>query len=167
LQNDLQLFPSRRWRNLLTARAGPVQENAMPIIQIKYSAVNVDRDLPARVAAEAVRITTNILRKNPDLTAVTVEPIAADRWFVGGPSLAEQRKASFYFDIKIVDGTNTKDEKAAYVAAVFQAMGALLGDLHAESYVYVHDVRAEAYGFGGLTQEHRYIAARLPQTAAA
>ncbi len=139
----------------------------MPIIQIKYSAAGTDRDLPARIAAEASHITAEVLRKNPDLTAVTVEQIAADRWFVGGPSLAAPRKASFFLDIKVVDGTNTKDEKAAYVAAIFQAMGALLGELHPESYVYVHDVRAEAYGFGGLTQEHRYIAARLPQAAPA
>ncbi len=137
----------------------------MPIIQIKYSAASADRDLPARIAAEAVRITTEVLRKNPGLTAVTVEPIPADRWFVAGSSLAEQRKASFFLDIKIVDGTNTKDEKAAYVGAIFAAMGKLLGYLHPESYVYVHDVRAEAYGFGGLTQEHRYIAARLPRAA--
>jgi 4-oxalocrotonate tautomerase len=139
----------------------------MPIIQIKYSAASTDRDLLRLIADKAVGITTEVLRKNPNLTAVTVEAIPADRWFVGGPSLAEQRKASFFLDIKVVDGTNTKDEKAAYVAAIFEAMGALLGDLHPESYVYVHDVRAEAYGFGGLTQEHRYIAGRLPQPAGA
>ncbi len=74
-------------------------------------------------------------------------------------------KSSFFLDIKIVDGTNTKDEKAAYVAAIFAAMADLLGDLHPESYVYVHDVRAEAYGFGGRTQEHRYIAGQLSRAA--
>ena len=137
----------------------------MPIIQIKFSSASADRHLPARIAEEAVRITTDVLRKNLQLTAVTVEQVPADRWFVGGASLAEQRKSSFFLDIKVVDGTNTKDEKAAYVAAVFAAMGDLIGELHPESYVYVHDVRAEAYGFGGLTQEHRYIAGRLPQAA--
>jgi 4-oxalocrotonate tautomerase len=133
----------------------------MPIIQIKFSAASADRQLPARIAAEAVRITADVLRKNPNLTAVTIEQVPADRWFIADTSLAKQRKASFFLDIKVVDGTNTKDEKAAYVAAIFQAMGDILGDLHPESYVYVHDVRAEAYGFGGLTQEHRYIAGRL------
>jgi 4-oxalocrotonate tautomerase len=74
--------------------------------------------------------------------------------------LAEQGKRSFYLDIKVVDGTNTKDEKAAYVAAVFDAFARLLGDLHDESYIFVHDVRADAYGYGGQTQEARYIRAR-------
>jgi len=33
--------------------------------------------------------------------------------------------------------------------------------LHEESYVHVHDVRDDAYGFGGLTQGRRYIEAHL------
>jgi hypothetical protein len=32
----------------------------------------------------------------------------------------------------------------------------LLGNVHPESYVYVQDVRATAYGFGGRTQEYRH-----------
>jgi 4-oxalocrotonate tautomerase len=141
------------------------EEPAMPIIQIKFSTTSTDQHLPKRIAAEASRLTATILRKKPELTAVVVEDVPAARWFVGGPSLEEQQKASFFLDIKVVDGTNTKDEKAAYVAAIFEAMAALLGELHPESYVYVHDVRAEAYGFGGLTQEHRYIAGRLAEAA--
>jgi 4-oxalocrotonate tautomerase len=70
--------------------------------------------------------------------------------------LAELKKASFYFDVKVVDETNTKAEKARYVAEAFDAFGRLLGELHPESYVYVQDVRATAYGFGGKTQEYRH-----------
>ncbi len=40
-------------------------------------------------------------------------------------------------------------------------MGRLLGPLHEESYAHVHEVRGDAYGFGGLTQERRYIAGKL------
>lgn len=137
----------------------------MPIIQIRFSTAFATRGLPKRIAAETARLTAAILRKNPDLTAVIVEEVPADRWFAGGRSLHDQRKSSFFLDIKVADGTNTREEKAAYVAAVFEAMGDLLGDLHRESYVYIHDVRAQAYGFGGLTEEHRYIAGRLSHAA--
>lgn len=133
----------------------------MPIIQVKYSTPSPKPGLVKQIAAAASRLSAQHLRKNPEVTAVTVEPVAADSWFAGGASLAEQNKASFFLDIKIVDGTNTKDEKAAFIAAVFATMGELLGDLHHESYVYVHDVAASAYGFGGLTQERRYIAGKL------
>lgn len=59
-----------------------------------------------------------------------------------------------------MDGTNTKDEKAEYVSECFAACGKLLGELHEGSCIYVQDVRAEAYDFGGLTRECRYIKAR-------
>jgi 4-oxalocrotonate tautomerase len=59
-----------------------------------------------------------------------------------------------------LDGTNTKDEKARYIAEAYAFFSQLLGELHPESYVYVQDVRAEAYGFGGKTQEYRYIKAQ-------
>lgn len=133
----------------------------MPIIQVKYSTPNPTSGLVKQIAAAASRLSAQHLRKNPEVTAVTVEAVAAETWFAGGVSLAEQNKASFFLDIKIVDGTNTKDEKAAFIAAVFATMGELLGELHHESYVYVHDVSATAYGFGGLTQERRYIAGKL------
>lgn len=134
----------------------------MPIIQVKYSTpLAKPAGLVPQVAATASRLAAQHLRKNPEVTAVTVEAVAAENWFAGGVSLADQTKASFFLDIKIVDGTNTKDEKAAFIAAAFAEMGGLLGDLHHESYVYVHDVSASAYGFGGLTQERRYIAGKL------
>lgn len=138
----------------------------MPIIQVKYSSPRQKAGLVNEIAAAASRLSAQHLHKNPEVTAVTVEAVAAENWFAGGVSLAEQRKASFFLDIKIVDGTNTKDEKAAFIAAVFATMAELLGELHHESYVYVHDVAASAYGFGGLTQERRYIAGKLGVAAA-
>jgi 4-oxalocrotonate tautomerase len=77
-------------------------------------------------------------------------------WIVGGRTLAEQGKSSVYFDIKITDETNTKSEKAAYIQAAFEGFARLLGNLHEESYIYVQDVRAASYGYGGRTQEWRY-----------
>jgi 4-oxalocrotonate tautomerase len=43
-------------------------------------------------------------------------------------------------------------------------MGELLGPLHHESYLHVDEVRGDAYGFGGLTQERRYIAGKAAVT---
>ena len=75
---------------------------------------------------------------------------------VGGKLLSEQGKNSFYFDIKITDETNTKDEKARYIKEAFAGFEQILGNLHEESYIYVQDVRAASYGYGGKTQEYRY-----------
>ncbi len=99
-----------------------------------------------------------------------MKSVAADDWFAGGRTLADQKLASYWIDIHVTEGTNTKDEKAAYLAAMFKRMGELLGPLHEETYLHVDEVRGDAYGFGGLTQERRYIAGKLevaPERAAA
>jgi 4-oxalocrotonate tautomerase len=135
----------------------------MPILNVKVSAIP-SPELTRSISTALVELTRRVLKKDPRLIAVAIDFVPPEHWVVGGSTLAEQAKKSFYFDVKVTDGTNTKDEKAAFVAEAFAALGRILGDLHPESYIYVQDVRAEAYGYGGLTQEYRYIKASLSGT---
>lgn len=139
----------------------------MPMITVVYATPRAAPGLKQAVAATASRLAADVLRKDPKVTAVLVEEAAAQDWFCAGQSLAAAGRASFWLDIRITDGTNTKDEKAAFIAAAFAEMGKLLGPLHEESYCHVHDVRADAYGYGGLTQEHRYVRAKLGAASSA
>jgi 4-oxalocrotonate tautomerase len=141
----------------------------MPLITVTYSSSRTAPALKADIAAAVSELTAKILHKDPKVTAIIVKSVDAADWFAGGKSLADQKLASYWLDIHISEGTNTKDEKAAYLAAMFKRMGELLGPLHHESYLHVDEVRGDAYGFGGLTQERRYIAGRLdvlPERAA-
>lgn len=128
----------------------------MPILNVQLSGAP-DAALAAKVAATLSDLTARILRKDPRLTAVAVSFVPSAQWFVGGEPLAAGDRSSFSLDIQVVDGTNTKDEKAAYLKAVFAAMGDLLPGLDAESYILVREVKADAYGYGGRTQESRYV----------
>ena len=127
----------------------------MPILNVKVSAVK-SAQMSRDIAGVLLDLTTKILGKKPEVTAIAIDYVDPDDWIVGGRSLREQGKSSFYFDIKITDETNTKAEKERYIAECFAAFGRLLGNLHEESYIYVQDVRAAAYGYGGKTQEYRY-----------
>jgi 4-oxalocrotonate tautomerase len=142
----------------------------MPLITVTYSSSRHSPSLKADIAAAVSELTAQILHKDPKVTAIIVKSVDAADWFAGGKSLADQKLASYWLDIHITEGTNTKDEKAAYLAAMFNRMGELLGPLHNESYLHVDEVRGDAYGFGGLTQERRYVAGKLdvsPQHAVA
>jgi 4-oxalocrotonate tautomerase len=132
----------------------------MPIINVSITG-KPDAGLSARIAKEVTEITALQLRKDPTITAVAVSYIDPQHWFAGGKSLAEQGTSTFWLDIKVVDGTNTKLELEAYLKAIFDAFGGLLGDVHHESYAFVHEVPASAYGYGGKTQEFRFISGRL------
>jgi 4-oxalocrotonate tautomerase len=128
----------------------------MPFIQVKISGER-DTALAARVAHRITALSAERLRKNPADTNVAIEFIPADLWFIANKPLADQAVRSFYLNISITDETNTKDEKSAFIAAVHTAMGELLGGVHDKSYVLVADVSGSAYGFGGITQEERYV----------
>jgi 4-oxalocrotonate tautomerase len=132
----------------------------MPILNVKVSR-SPSAELTQQISETLLEITTRVLHKKRELTAIAIDYVAPEHWVVGGQTLAAQGKNSFYFDIKVVDGTNTKDEKAQYVQECFAAFSKLLGNLHEESYLYVQDVRAETYGYGGQTQEFRYIKSKL------
>lgn len=132
----------------------------MPYINVRVT-VKPDAALSARIAMQVSELTKLHLRKDPTITAVAVDYVDPAHWFAGGRSLAEQGTNTFWLDIKVVDGTNTKPEMANYLEAVHGLMGDLLGGIHGESYVLVHEVPAAAYGFGGKTQEFRFIAGRL------
>ncbi len=127
----------------------------MPILNVKVSGTK-SAEMTKQITDLLLDITTRILKKKKEVTAIAIDYVEKDCWRVGGKLLSEQNKNSFYFDIKVTDETNTKDEKAQYIKEAFEGFEKILGNLHEESYVYVADVRATAYGFGGKTQEYRY-----------
>jgi 4-oxalocrotonate tautomerase len=127
----------------------------MPILNVKVSAKKSEK-MTKDISDILLDLTTRILGKKPEVTSIAIDYVDPRDWIVGGRSLTEQGKSSIYFDIKVTDETNTKAEKEKYIAEAFNAFSGLLGNLHEESYIYVQDVRAAAYGYGGKTQEYRY-----------
>lgn len=129
----------------------------MPYLHIQLSGPRDDA-LAHRTAEAAVELTASILHKDRALTAVVVDFIAPTHWFIAGLPLEPEGLRSYHWMVSITDETNTKAEKARYIAAVHAAMGELLGEVAEHSYVHVADLRASAYGYGGRTQEYRYQA---------
>jgi 4-oxalocrotonate tautomerase len=132
----------------------------MPILNVTVSG-QPDAALSAIIAGELSAATQVHLRKDAALTAVVVNFTAPEFWIVGGSSLAALGLKSFWLDIKVTAGTNTKAEMATYIEVVFQVMGRVLGALHATSYIVVHEVPAAAWGYAGQTQEFRFVAGRM------
>lgn len=127
----------------------------MPILTVKIAARRSDT-LTDDVAAMLAEHTCTILGKKPEVTAIAITYVDPRDWIIAGRSLQQYGKSSFALEIKVTDETNTKDEKKRYIQAVFDGFAKILGDIHEESYIHVHDVKAAAYGYGGKTQEFRY-----------
>lgn len=128
----------------------------MPILNLKISGQG-NSELSLQMTKELTDLTSKYLKKDPEVTVVTITYIQDKDWFLNKESLVDLNKKSFYMDIKITESTNLKLEKEQYIKSVFQLMKNILGDLLNESYVYVEEVKGDSYGYAGLTQEFRYI----------
>jgi 4-oxalocrotonate tautomerase len=126
----------------------------MPTLLLKVSPLQN----PAHYAALAqalTRISTETLGKRAEVTAVLVEDLPAANWYVGG--VAVQRVTAL-LEISITQGTNTVQEKEAFIAVAYAELERQLGcgaSLELASYVIVREVPASDWGYGGQTQAAR------------
>ncbi|MDO8449348.1 4-oxalocrotonate tautomerase [Rhodoferax sp.] len=134
----------------------------MPTLYLKVS----PRQVPSRYRALAgalTRLTALHLGKRPEVTAVMIDDVPAARWHVGG---SDVQGPTAFLEISVTEGTNTAQEKAAYIAAAFAELQNQLGEgqsLEPASYVIVREVPATDWGYGGQTQaERRLLAAAQP-----
>jgi 4-oxalocrotonate tautomerase len=132
----------------------------MPYLNVKICAPQ-SQETTQQVVAFLTEHTAAILGKRNEVISVGIEYISNELWTIGGKTLKDQGLATFYLDIKITDGTNTKNEKANYIQKVFAEFEAVLGRLNPASYIVVQDVRADAWGYAGETQEYRYIKGKV------
>ena len=128
----------------------------MPMIKARYTKRQDGRDPKRDIAAMLSRVTAEILHKDPAVTAVLVESAEPDDWIVAGSSVGDLKLGTFYVEVSITEHTNLKDETTAWVRRVYDEMVALVGPVHEASYVLVHAVDGDAYGYGGLTQNLRW-----------
>ena len=101
--------------------------------------------------------TTTVLGKKAEVTAISIESIDNKDWFINSNSLEFLNEQTFYLNIKITDGTNTKNQKALYIKNVFEQLSKVFENISEASYIVIDDVNADSWGFSGKTQEYRYI----------
>ena len=128
----------------------------MPIINLKIRG-NEDPALAKALAKSISNLTKDILNKRPEVTVVTVSFIPDHLWFVNSASLAELKQKSFHLNIKISDSTNLKDDRAKYIDAIHHSLKSFLGNIHPVSYTAIEEMKADAYGYEGLTIEYKII----------
>lgn len=123
----------------------------MPMLQLKVSPPQ-DARRRTLLAQRITALTHETLGKRVPVTALVIEDLPKDRWFIGAEPPPE---AAAWLEISITQGTNTNDEKQAFVERTWQELAQQLGPLAEASYVIVREVPATDWGFGGMPQEAR------------
>ena len=101
------------------------------------------------------RITAETLDKNATVTAIAIESLASDDWYIGA---AVPKLPAAWLEISVTAGTNSEQQKAAFIAAAFTELEHQLGQgqgIEVASYVSVRELPATDWGYGGRSQSSR------------
>lgn len=129
----------------------------MPTLQLKLSPPQNTERLAA-LAGALTRLSTEHLGKRAEVTAVMIDQLPAEHWYVAG---REVERATAWLEISITAGTNTSEEKATFIDAAFAELEHQLGRgqaLQPATYVLVRELPATDWGYGGKTQLARKLA---------
>ena len=130
----------------------------MPYLNVRLSTPE-STATAQKVAHLLTDLVVNVLGKQREVAAVDVQFANPDHWFIGGETAPAP---TFFLEVKVTSGTNTRDEKAAFIKQAFAGMRDLLGEISPTSYIVLQDVAPDDWGFGGRTQGFRYVDA-LPK----
>ncbi len=129
----------------------------MPTLVLKLSPLQ-NPERYQTLASALTDLTVQLLRKRREVTAVIIDDLPGARWHIGGAPVAQP---TALLEISITEGTNTEEEKAAFIAAAFAELQRQLADdgvLTTASYVVVRELPASDWGYGGRTQQARKLA---------
>lgn len=132
----------------------------MPFIRISVAGAAPSQDQIAQLQLKTTQLMADILGKRSEVTVVTVESSAASHWAIGGKCLAEDQVLA-QMEAFITAGTNSEQERAAFIAAAHQMMAAVLHPMMSPLYVVIIEVEATDWGYDGKTQAARRHAAQL------
>ncbi|WP_279482973.1 tautomerase family protein [Aureimonas sp. SK2] len=128
----------------------------MPFVHIRIAGPPLSPPQVEALQRGATSLLADLLRKKPELTAVLVERCEAGAWSVAGRPVP----LAAHFEATITAGTNDEDEKARFVHAAHALLAEIVGaGLPPATYVVIHEVAADAWGYGGRTQLARRVSA--------
>ena len=123
----------------------------MPGITLTLSGAP-DAALASRLSHELTELTARVLDKLPSQTMVIVRFIDPGLWFIDSESLESLGLNSFRLEVTITDETTTVEQKRRYQRESYDLLSQRIGNVHPHSNVHLIEVRATAYGYGGVPQ---------------
>ncbi|GAA3168356.1 MULTISPECIES: tautomerase family protein [Streptomyces] len=125
----------------------------MPYFRVTVTDPALPTDAQRALAEGLTALAVSVLRKDAARTLVHLDLVPPGRYHVAGAPLADGRDA--YVEGNLTRGTNTAEERAAFVAAAGALLADVLGPL-ARRGVALHELDPDGYGYGGETQRAHY-----------
>lgn len=123
----------------------------MPLINITLTGPSAAPSTILHLQQETTRLMQRILRKEAALTVVSVTQLPAGACAADGQAVATAAS----LQAMITAGTNSAAEKADFIFAANSLLTAAIGPSTAPTYVALHELPADSWGYDGQTQAAR------------
>ncbi len=124
----------------------------MPFIHIRTFGQNLTDDQITRLQERTTELMSTRHKKVAGLTSVLVEPVTSGSWSIG----SERRRTAAHLDGYITQETNSGAEKAAFISDAMAMLREVLdGSMPQATYVILHEIPADSWGYDGQTQAQR------------
>ncbi|MCL2658450.1 MAG: hypothetical protein FWD62_13760 [Betaproteobacteria bacterium] len=122
----------------------------MPFARLTLS-LNPSADDAHRLSSELTELIASELGKRRELTSVLIETPSTNRWTVGG----SHRRTAAHLEVCVTVGTNSEQEKRAFIAKAMQLLRRTLVDLEPTTYIVVKEIAPTDWGYDGISQADR------------
>jgi len=127
----------------------------MPFIRVTAIGPTLAAEQVSRLSSGITVLMEGVLNKKAPLTSVLVEQAATAGWFIGD----EPVRIAVHVDATITAGTNSAEEKADFIDKAMKLMRAVISaELSLATYIVIHEIPAQSWGYDGRTQESRRLA---------
>ena len=124
----------------------------MPFINVKVAGKPLEPRQITEIQKGITTLMADVLHKVGHLVGVLVEQVPLTAWSVG----AEPVTRAAQVDAIVSAGTNTSEQKSQFIAEANQLLKSVLGpELSEVTYIVIHDVPKDSWGYNGLTQQNR------------
>lgn len=126
----------------------------MPLVNATF-ALPPSPEITRRAVQALTALTVEALGKELERTSVIVRYVPPGQWARGGVQSDLGGARRFVVEAHITAGTNSREEKSAFIREAHAQLAAILGE-GAAGYVIVREIDADSWGYGGQTQTARY-----------
>lgn len=122
----------------------------MPFARLTLS-LDLSPDEGHRLCNELTDLIANELGKRRELTSVLIDVPHRHQWTIGG----NDQPTAAHLEVCVTAGTNSEEEKGAFMARAMSLLRRTLPDLSPATYIVVKENPATDWGYDGITQADR------------
>ena len=128
----------------------------MPYINIRI-ATSLNQAQRDQLYDKTTSQMNTVMGKRREVTVVNIDESEPRYWATNAVTLTSEDPIGAFVDIKVTEGTNTREEKAEMISQIVKILRDVVGVVQEACYVVIDEIPANSWGYNGKTQAARAV----------